>query len=69
MKVIENIVSFMDRVQLAGKEVPAFNECMNFLARLHQEATNPQPKPQPAPAVDSAGIPPKHPAEYAADGA
>ena len=31
LKVLQNIIEFMKRVNLTGNEVPAFNDCMNYV--------------------------------------
>ncbi len=59
-RIVQNIQTFLERVQLTGKEVPAFTEILIAL--------NAELQPQPPPAVNPA-IPasesnvPKHPAE------
>lgn len=61
--IIQNIVGFLERVQLTGKEVPAYNETMQALGQEYQLATAPPPAIPAAPE----GIAPKHPAELAAE--
>jgi hypothetical protein len=63
---IQNAMAFLERVQLTGKEVPAFGEVMVALSQEYQRLTA-APAPQAPPAADTAGIPPKHPAELAAE--
>jgi hypothetical protein len=62
---IQNAMAFLERVQLSGKEVPAFGEVMVMLGQEYQRLT--APAQQSAPAIDTTGVPPKHPAELAAE--
>jgi hypothetical protein len=41
--VIANIRAFMERAQLSGKEVQAYNEIMTALAREEAQLTSPPP--------------------------
>ena len=38
---IQNLVGLLDRVQLTGNEVPAFNELVNILKAEYAELTKP----------------------------
>jgi hypothetical protein len=45
-QIIQNIMAFMERVNLTGKEVPAFNECMAALQQAFlAEHTKPPQQP------------------------
>ncbi len=38
-QIIGFIIEFMNRVQLQGAEVPAYNQCMGKLSDLHNQLT------------------------------
>ena len=44
MKTIENTLAFLERVDLKGKEVPAFNECVQMLQNLYREKSENKPE-------------------------
>ena len=39
---LQNLVGFLDRVQLTGNEVPAFNELITLLKAEYTELTKPK---------------------------
>lgn len=41
-ETIENIINFLQRVELRGNEVPAYIECINSLWKLSEENNKPK---------------------------
>lgn len=40
MSVKQNLLGFLERVDLKWKEVPAFNECINLILNIREDGDN-----------------------------